>query len=690
MPSVTPAARALLAVSLVAVAAIAAHAAGAGGANLDGVVYNGAYNVALVAAALLCLLRASRRSGHSGERAAWLCIGLGLAAWSAADIGWSILYGANGSPTSFSAPDLGYLLYYALVFIGLGLLIRDRSSDLRPSMWLDGIVEGLVVAALAAALLAGPVLNDGTAGDPGRVVVSVAYPILDVLMIGFVVAAFALSGWRPGRAWALLGAGLAVGALADVLYLYLVAVGGGEGHLLDALWPASVTLIGAAAWQPSQRATARPVGNWTVAGFPALAAALAGGLLVVAAGAGLNPVSRVLAAAALAAALARMALTLAENTRMLHQSRHEALTDGLTGLGNRRKLVLDLERELASPGGDRVLALFDLDGFKQYNDAFGHPAGDVLLARLGARLGATVARGGDAYRMGGDEFCALLRVPHGADPSLAVQVAAQALSERGEGFSVSSSFGSVALGKEATDAIEALQLADRRMYSQKDSRRSSARRQARDVLLKALDERRPELSEHLRDVADLAVGVGTRLGMGDQALEEVARAAELHDVGKVAVPDAILDKPGPLEDDEWAFVRQHTLIGERILDAAPALRGAARLVRSSHERWDGTGYPDGLAGEEIPLGARIVAVCDAFDALTSGRPYRAGVGIPAALDRLRSSAGPQFDPRVVGALEQELDARGGYEPGSTRSSPRRSRRRPMTVDASSAAADSAI
>jgi HD-GYP domain-containing protein (c-di-GMP phosphodiesterase class II) len=178
--------------------------------------------------------------------------------------------------------------------------------------------------------------------------------------------------------------------------------------------------------------------------------------------------------------------------------------------------------------------------------------------------------------------------------------------------------------------------------------------------------------------------------MEDQALEEVARAAELHDVGKVAVPDAILDKPGPLEEDEWAFVRQHTLIGERILGAAPALRGAARIVRSSHERWDGTGYPDGLAGEDIPLGARVVSVCDAFDALTSGRPYRGAVDTPAAIEQLRSGAGPQFDPRVVAALEEELDARGGYEPGSTRSSPRRSRRRPRTVDASSAAADSAI
>ena len=110
--------------------------------------------------------------------------------------------------------------------------------------------------------------------------------------------------------------------------------------------------------------------------------------------------------------------------------------------------------------------------------------------------------------------------------------------------------------------------------------------------------------------------------MGPEELDEVARAAELHDVGKIAIPDAILDKPGPLDAGEWSFMRRHTLIGERILLAAPALRPVARLVRSSHERWDGGGYPDGLAGEEIPLGARVVAVCDAFDAMTTERPYR--------------------------------------------------------------------
>ena len=154
----------------------------------------------------------------------------------------------------------------------------------------------------------------------------------------------------------------------------------------------------------------------------------------------------------------------------------------------------------------------------------------------------------------------------------------------------------------------------------------------------------------------MARGVGTRLALEPEELDEVVRAAELHDVGKMAVPDEVLNKPGPLTDEEWNFMRQHTIVGERILSAAPALTPVARLVRASHERWDGAGYPDGLAGQEIPLGARIVAVCDAFHAMTRDR------ALPAPLRSTRRSgscsAAPasQFDPEVVKAFVDELSA----------------------------------
>jgi two-component system, cell cycle response regulator len=208
----------------------------------------------------------------------------------------------------------------------------------------------------------------------------------------------------------------------------------------------------------------------------------------------------------------------------------------------------------------------------------------------------------------------------------------------------------VLLPEEADTPTLALQLADRRMYARKGGRRMSAGRQSRDVLLRTLSERRPDLHVRLRDIGELALAVGRELHMGPEALDEVARAAELHDVGKIAVPDAILDKPGALDPVEWTFMRRHPLIGERILLAAPALRPVARLVRSSHERWDGGGYPDGLRGDEIPLGARVVSVCDAFDAMTTERPYREPVTEVAAIEELRRCAGTQFDPMVVEAF----------------------------------------
>jgi diguanylate cyclase (GGDEF)-like protein len=332
----------------------------------------------------------------------------------------------------------------------------------------------------------------------------------------------------------------------------------------------------------------------------------------------------------------------------------QANTDALTGLGNRRKLLTDLERAVKSAKADDpvVLTLFDLNGFKNYNDTFGHPAGDALLLRLGHALERAVAGfGGRAYRPGGDEFCVLARTTrqHAVE-----QAAYAALSESGEGFSVSAAFGSVVLPLRTGDSAEALRRADEAMYAQKHSERAGADRQSSDVLLRALTERHPDLGDHLDGVTDLAAAVAERMGITGDELTQLRHAAALHDIGKVAIPDAIISKPATLNDEEWAFMRRHTLIGERIIGAAPALGGAAALVRASHEAWDGTGYPDALAGTEIPLGARIIAVCDAFDAMIADRPYSSPRTTDEALAELRRCAGSQFDPAIVPIFEQVL------------------------------------
>ena len=328
---------------------------------------------------------------------------------------------------------------------------------------------------------------------------------------------------------------------------------------------------------------------------------------------------------------------------------NQALTDPLTQLGNRRKLVNDLQKALPDAGETTplLLGLFDLDGFKNYNDSFGHPAGDALLTRLGHNLQTAMQQhGGEAYRMGGDEFCIIVTIGTDGQGTI-ISDATAALSERGEGFAIGSSYGSVLLPQEANEVSIALRLSDQRLYANKNSGRRSAGRQSADVLLQALHERSPELGDHLVDVARLAAEVGRRLGMSGEELDQLAQSAQLHDVGKMAIPDAILKKPGPLDREEWEFIRGHTVVGERIISAAPSLSQVSRIVRSSHERYNGSGYPDGLKGDEIPLPSRIIAVCDAFDAMIGPRPYRLGMNTDKAASELRRCAGAQFDPVVI-------------------------------------------
>jgi len=341
-----------------------------------------------------------------------------------------------------------------------------------------------------------------------------------------------------------------------------------------------------------------------------------------------------------------------ENEELLGLSREEASTDALTGLGNRRALTNELEgarsRAETSQAHELLVAVFDLDGFKQYNDTFGHAAGDALLARLGARLAVAIKRSGTTYRMGGDEFCMLASCAPDAAESL-LDRALVALSDRGEGWEISCSLGAVWVPSEAASSIEALQIADVRMYANKASR-SSTGRQITDVLLQVLNEQDHDMNTHGDHVAELSCDLSRTLQQSDQEVQRIRLAATLHDIGKTAIPESILNKPGPLNERDWEFMHRHTLIGERIVLAAPALASTAPLIRSSHERLDGQGYPDGLTGDEIPLGSRIIAVCDAFDAMTSQRSYRQAGTVDAALDELKRCGGSQFDPKIVEAL----------------------------------------
>jgi two-component system, cell cycle response regulator len=605
-----------------------------------------AYWIVVVGASLLTIARA--RSIRGREGLAWGLIGLGSLLWASADVYWTVVLSKHEVIPVPSISDAGYLAFYPLVFAGLCLLLRARVEGTPRTLWVDGITAALAAGALSAAIVLQTVL-DTVGGDALGVATNLAYPIGDLILLSVVIASFALRGWRADRTWLLLGLGIVLFWVADSYYLVTVAK---ETYtypsVMDGGWTSCLILLSVAAWQRPRRAVVDDQRGLRFTALPIAFATLGLAILVVAALNGLNAVAVLLAAASLLAVFGRLILTLRENAGMLASSRHEALTDALTGLGNRRALSRDLERAVADERDAVLLALFDLDGFKHYNDSYGHPAGDALLQRLGAKLAAHVDGVGTAYRMGGDEFCVLL--PARGDGAEQAAAAAWALAEHGDGFTITCSHGAVDVPAEADEPGEALRIADQRMYAHKNGGRSSARSQSRDVLLRALAERDPDLGEHISGVAALAEAVARRLNLDDEQIDHIRHAAELHDVGKMAIPDAILDKPAPLEPAEWEFIRRHTLIGERIVAAAPALRPVAALVRSSHERWDGTGYPDQLAGEEIPLGARIVAVCDAFDAMIADRPYRLGVDAVLALGELGRCAGTQFDPAVVAAF----------------------------------------
>ncbi len=438
---------------------------GVGGTGLDSLVNGHLYDLVVLSAGTACLLKAL----DDEERGAWLALAAAIFSWAAAEWYWTEAIAENPSAPFPSPADVGYLAFYPLATAGVCLLIRARAHELDWRLWMDGLIAALGTAALGSALVV-EFVADHADGSTVEVATLLAYPIGDVLLLGLVVGVVALTRWRPGRTWLLLLAGLAVMAVADVAYtLQSTDSTLPAGDWIEPIYLLAAACLGAAAWQP-EVATIQPSARFD--GFRELAVSAIFALIMVVlfvmqAVGGATALTTGLWAATLVAVLARLALSVRENKRLLEQVR----TDSLTGLGNQGRMQMDLEQRCALAETDPLtLVLFDLNGFKRYNDTFGHMAGNEMLAQLGARLGAAVADEGAAYRIGGDEFAVLLdSAPDRLEAT--TKRTAEALSARGPRFEVGASWGSAAIPAEADSPAAAMELADVRMYAQKESRR---------------------------------------------------------------------------------------------------------------------------------------------------------------------------------------------------------------------------
>jgi len=423
-------------------------------------------------AAALCLARGVlvRR-----ERSAWLCVGSGLAVWTSGNVVWW-LWVRTYAPDAFpSVSDALWLGIYPFLYVALVLLVRQRVLRFHPSVWLDGVVGGLGAGAISAALAFETILA-ATGGNTAAVVTNLAYPVADLLLLVMIVGVFALLGWRPERAWWLLAAGMVVFAAIDIVYLLRVARGSYVvGTWLDALWPAAAVLLGLAAWQAPARDRPHRLEGWAVLVVPSLFAVSALAVLVLDHFRPVSTVAVLLATATVLAAVVRAAMTFRE-VRSLADSRRQAHTDELTGLGNRRLVYSELEAALrARRDSDRVaLLILDLDRFKEINDALGHHIGDRLLRLIGPRLANQLHADDLLARLGGDEFAVLLR---GADGDRATSMAARLLAAldapidlEGIAVHVDASVGIAVCPDHGTEPATLLQRADVAMYQAKSAR----------------------------------------------------------------------------------------------------------------------------------------------------------------------------------------------------------------------------
>jgi diguanylate cyclase (GGDEF)-like protein len=606
---------------------------------------------------------------------------------------WVVFVDIKGPPPVFAPFQLMHAMAAVLIFSTLMSMTKFQNATASMRVrWGFDIASGVVIVYLGIYEFVVKPLFARIPHSAVETVFGAAYPTWGIAMLLGTLATllgFKMSRWRPWeRLVALSLCMYAAGIAAWPLWLVTFRTAGASlergvldivlllGHFL--LFTATIARLRGA----SQQWPMRPMPLFQPVRNRALAAAMPTLTLIVLPlatymalreGPGsLDFIVYLAGTTALALVIvARSTVVAAENGRLFHR----AATDAVTGLFNLRFMHerLAVEVEVARRYGEQLsLVVLDIDDFERVNDLYGHPAGDELLRDFGALLKASCRDSDIVCRIGGDEFAAILPNAGSLEAlkvSLRVQHQLARVKSR-EGAGLTASIGLATCPEHATTADDLVRFAQGARYWVKrhgkdhvlvydpvvvaeldDDDRIRALEQQSHVgavraLAAAVDARDPATQDHSRNVAVLAVQVARELGLDDARVRLLESAALMHDVGKIGVPDDVLRKPGPLTPEERKRVSEHPALGERILSST-SQREMLPWVRHHHEFWDGTGYPDHLRAVEIPLEARILAVCDAFDAMISDRPYRPALSIDAALVEIESCMGTQFDPSVV-------------------------------------------
>lgn len=639
-------------------------------------------------AGVVAAWQASRRCAADPRTAsAWRWLALSIGSLAAAFIARLVYQGTGGGVPFPSLVDVFFLAFYPLFLAGvLRFPTGSRSRHGSATLALDVVTAGLGGACVIWYLVLGPTVT--SRGDLLPTLVAGASPVGDLLQLFGLTYVFlrtyALVTRRPIT---LLLAGTCAAVVSDVMYGWLSLHPDARGSAIPNVgWMAGFLLYMLAAMsQDHERLEEQHERSRRATWLPYLAPVVIFGLLIyVQRDAAFFPDLSILMIAALVGGivLSRQFLAQRDLIAAHRQLAAVATTDPLTGLPNHRALAAAIDQELGrSERYEHTCAVlfFDVDHFKRLNDSAGHAAGDAALSEL-ARLSLKALRTIDTVgRWGGEEFVAILpEIDHLGAMASAERLRATIAEHRfgaETGLHCTVSVGVAVYPENGRVRSELLEAADRAMYGAKRLGRNQTL-SAADPALRALPSsaeyndsassaaealgalvaaRDTGTGSHSNQVAVLAERVALTLGCSLVQAHGVYLAAKLHDIGKVAIADAILRKPGALTPEEWELMKQHPTIGADIVQSIGHLADLAPIIRAHHERYDGAGYPEGLEADEIPIEARIVGVADAFDAMISDRPYRAGMKLEQAREELRRCAGTQFDPTVIAALDRILD-----------------------------------